>query len=57
VTDSDPIAIGKRIGGVPVSETEHFFVCGHCGEAVDMRRLGDVLHYEEPDHEPLRMPS
>lgn len=31
-------------------EAEHFYVCAECGSAVDMRRLGDVLHHEEPGH-------
>jgi hypothetical protein len=33
-------------------EREHFYLC-HCGQAVDMRRLGDVLHHEQADHDPL----
>jgi hypothetical protein len=35
------------------SEAEHFYVCGHCGQAVDYRRLGDVLYHDEPGHEQL----
>lgn len=34
-------------------EVEHFYLCPSCGQAVDMRRLGDVLHHEEPGHESL----
>ncbi|WP_152639877.1 hypothetical protein [Sphingobium bisphenolivorans] len=34
-------------------ETQHFYVCADCGQAVDMRRLGDVLHHEDPGHERL----
>jgi RNA polymerase-binding transcription factor DksA len=34
-------------------EAEHYYVCEECGQAVDMRRLGDVLHHEEPGHYPL----
>jgi hypothetical protein len=34
-------------------EAEHFYVCEACGQAVDMRKLGDVFHHEEPEHEPL----
>jgi hypothetical protein len=46
--------IGKQIGG-PVSEdeAEHFYVCEACGQAVDMRDLGQVLHHEEEGHEPI----
>ena len=34
-------------------EAEHFYVCEGCGQAVDMRRLGDVLYHEEEGHERL----
>ena len=34
-------------------ETEHFKLCPECGQAIDCRRLGDVLHHGEPGHEPL----
>jgi len=34
-------------------EASHFYVCERCGQAVDYRRLGDVFHHDEPDHEPL----
>jgi DNA ligase D-like protein (predicted ligase) len=37
--------------GVP--EDEHFLTCGECGQAIDLRKLGDVLHHEEPGHAPL----
>lgn len=36
-----------------VPEDEHFYRCEACGQAVDMRRLGDVLHHEDEGHEPL----
>lgn len=32
---------------------EHFYACATGGEEVDRRRLGDVLHHEEPEHEPI----
>lgn len=31
----------------------HFITCAECGQDVDCRRLGDVLHHDEPGHEPL----
>ena len=34
-------------------EAEHFYMCEACGQAVDCRRLGDVLHHEESGHAPL----
>lgn len=44
---------GRRVGGEPATEAEHFYVCEQCKQAVDRRRLGDVLHHEEPDHKPI----
>jgi hypothetical protein len=43
--------VGKRVGGKPVNEVDHFFVCPRCGQAVDKRDLGQVFHHEEPGHE------
>lgn len=34
-------------------ETEHFYVCPTCGQALDMRQLGDVMHHEAPGHDHL----
>lgn len=34
-------------------EARHFYVCDVCGQSVDRRMLGDVLHHEQPAHEPL----
>jgi hypothetical protein len=46
--------IGEQIGGaVPADEAGHFYLCPRCGQAVDERDLGQVLHHEEPDHAPL----
>jgi hypothetical protein len=42
-----------REGGEPADEAEHFYVCKACGQAVDMRRLGDVFHHEDDGHEPI----
>lgn len=38
-------------------ESEHFIVCGDCGQAIDCRNLGDVFHHEEPGHKPIGRPS
>jgi bifunctional non-homologous end joining protein LigD len=35
------------------AEEEHLYECAHCGQSVDKRNLGDVLHHEQPGHEPL----
>jgi hypothetical protein len=40
--------IGKRTGGPPLSEAEHFHKCEACGGWFDMRDLGAVLDHEEP---------
>ena len=34
-------------------EHHHLYRCRTCGEVVDRRNLGYVLHHEEPGHEPL----
>jgi bifunctional non-homologous end joining protein LigD len=34
-------------------EHEHFYRCDECGQVVDRRRLGDVLHHEQAGHQPL----
>jgi hypothetical protein len=47
----------RRVGGEPEHEVEHFYVCAACGQAVDMRRLGDVFHHEDDGHLPIGVPS
>jgi hypothetical protein len=34
-------------------ESLHFYPCATCGQAVDRRRLGDVLYHEQPVHKSL----
>ena len=36
-----------------VAEQDHFHRCPICGETVDRRKLGDVIHHEAPRHGPL----
>jgi hypothetical protein len=43
----------RCVGPDHQDEALHFYVCKTCGQAVDMRRLGDVLYHEEAEHEPL----
>ena len=45
--------IGRRVGGEPKSELEHFYTCPECGQSVDMRDPGQVLHHEQPGHKPI----
>jgi hypothetical protein len=50
--------MGVRISGPPISsEADHFYECQHCGQAVDMRDLGQVFHHEEPIHDKLELDS
>ena len=43
--------VGIRIGGpVITSEADHFYCCAACGQAVDMRDLGQVFHHKAPGH-------
>lgn len=44
---------GKREGGEPENEREHFYKCQVCGQFVDMRDLGQVFHHEEFGHEKI----
>lgn len=44
-------AIGA--GEVEAPEHEHFMLCPNCGQAFDMRKLGDVFYHDEPGHDPL----
>jgi hypothetical protein len=43
---------GRLVGPEPTSEADHFIVCGDCGEALDCRDLGAVMHHEMPGHAP-----
>ena len=50
-----PSARGKwpKLELVPEDESVHFYNCEACGQAVDKRKLGDVIHHEEAGHEPI----
>lgn len=37
----------------PIDEARHFFRCPTCGQIVDKRDLGQVIHHEESGHLPL----
>lgn len=54
--------LGTRINGNGVAaqvtdERAHFYLCKSCGQAVDMRDLGQVLHHESVGHSPLLLNS
>jgi hypothetical protein len=40
----------------PYANGEHFYVCKACGQAVEMRNLGEVFRHEEPGHQ-AKQPS
>jgi len=40
--------VGKRTGGPPLSEAEHFHKCAACVGWFDMRDLGAMLDHAEP---------
>jgi hypothetical protein len=42
---------------IKLEEHEHFYVCPACGQAVDARDLGQVVHHGEEGHEPLQLDS
>ena len=44
---------GRRIDNLPVGEEQHFYTCKACGQAVDMRDLGEVFHHEVSGHQRL----
>lgn len=33
-------------------EAEHFMTCPTCGQAFDLRMLGEVFHHHKAQHEP-----
>jgi hypothetical protein len=46
--------IGELVAGrMPATEDGYFYTCPDCGQAVDGRDLGKVVHHEEPGHVPL----
>ena len=46
--------IGKRVGGKPKSEAEHYMQCKACGGYFDMRDLGQVSEHEGPLPHPVQ---
>ena len=44
---------GRIVGPEPEDEAEHFYRCQACGQMVDMRDLGQVLHHARTGHEPI----
>ena len=40
--------LGRRVGGEPKDEAEHFMRCPTCGGLIDRRDLGQVLEHQGP---------
>jgi len=57
ITNGGKGIIGKREGGDPENELDNFYACAKCGQSVDMRDLGQVLHHEEVDHKKIDFDS
>lgn len=50
------VAIDPETGKpLELEDHEHFYICAACGQAVDMRDLGQVFHHEDVGHEPLAL--
>jgi transcription initiation factor IIE alpha subunit len=45
---------GVRIGKQVAAEAEHLQLCPDCGQALDLRDHGEVMHHIQPGHEPIR---
>ena len=45
--------VGEPIDGEPPEEADHFIRCPSCNQLIDLRDFGQVLHHEEPGHEPI----
>lgn len=47
----------NRVKGKPLlpatDDADHFLQCSHCRQYFDMRNLGDVMHHEQLEHEPI----
>jgi hypothetical protein len=47
--------VGRCVNRETTNEADHFYKCPACGQAVDMRDLGQVFHHEDAGHEPLAL--
>ncbi|MDF2900709.1 MAG: hypothetical protein K0Q62_768 [Phenylobacterium sp.] len=45
--------LSERVDGDPIDERQHFYPCKACGQDVDKRDLGAVMHHEASGHQPL----
>lgn len=52
------VAIDPETGKLPeLEEHEHFYVYAACGQAVNMRDLGQVFHHKDVGCKPLGLDS
>ncbi|RWL42262.1 MAG: hypothetical protein EOR60_26160 [Mesorhizobium sp.] len=55
ISELGPPIVGRRHGGEPVKESDHFLLCPICGQAIDLRDLRQVIWHQRPDHDPLEL--
>lgn len=55
MTEADRLSLNALKCDAPElsDEAEHFVTCATCGQAFDLRNLGDLLYHEQEMHEPL----
>jgi hypothetical protein len=53
LSDLGPPIIGTKHAEQVEHESDHFYPCPTCGQAVDVRDLRQVAYHNGPDHEPL----
>lgn len=55
ISELGPPIVGRRHGGEPPVEADHFLLCRECGQAIDLRDLRQVIWHQRPDHDPLEL--
>jgi hypothetical protein len=50
---SDPVRwLRERLLGVePVNELDHYTTCPVCGQAIDLRKIAELIHHDAERHE------
>ncbi|RWC69586.1 MAG: hypothetical protein EOS71_27915 [Mesorhizobium sp.] len=57
LSELGPPITGRRHGGDPACEQDHFYSCRKCGQPIDRRDLREVIWHERPAHERLELDS
>jgi hypothetical protein len=45
--------VGEAVDGELEDEREHVTECPTCGQLIDLRDFGQVLHHHDRDHRPI----